>query len=80
MDTSVEEITSNLVCGVISGAELAFTANFFISCLEEDQPLRLLLNLFFYHFNRYEPTYKLHRIKLPDVIAACSQLNINALN
>ena len=29
--------------------------------LKEDQPLRLLLNLLFYHFNCSEPTYKSQR-------------------
>ena len=48
--------------------------------LREDQPLRLLLNLLFYHFNRSEPNYKSQRIKLLDVIAPCNQLNVNALN
>ena len=48
--------------------------------LKEDQPLRLLLNLLVYHFNRSESTYKSQRIKLLDVIAACNQLNMNALN
>ena len=48
--------------------------------LKEDQPLRMFLNLIFYHFNLSEPTYKSQRIKLPDVIAACNQLNVNALN
>ena len=51
-----------------------------VRTLREDQPLRLLLNLLFFHFNRSEPTYKSHRIKLPHVIAACHQLNVNALN
>ena len=41
-----------------------------IGTLREDQPLRLLLNLLCYHFNRYEPTYKSQRIKHLDVIAA----------
>ena len=53
---------------------------FIARTLKEDQPLRLLLNLLFYHFNRSEPTYKSQRIKLPDVIAACNQLNVNAVN
>ena len=53
---------------------------FIVRTLREDQPLRLLLNLLFYHFNRSEPTYKSQRIKLLDVIAACNQLNVNALN
>ena len=45
-----------------------------IGCtLKEDQSLRLLLNLVFYHFNRCEPTYKSQCIKLLDVIAMCSQ-------
>ena len=48
--------------------------------LREDQPLRLLLNLLFYHFNRSEPTYKSQRIRLLDVIAACIRLNVKALN
>ena len=38
------------------------------------------MNLVFYHFYRSEPTYKSQRIKLLDVIAACNQLNANALN
>ena len=48
--------------------------------LKGDQPLRLLLNLFFYQFNRFEHTFKSQRIKLPDVIAACNQLNMNTLS
>ena len=48
--------------------------------LKEDEPLRLLLNLLFYHFDCSEPTYKSQRIKLLYVIAACNQLNENALN
>ena len=48
--------------------------------LREDQPLRLLLNLLFYHFNHSESTYKSQRIKLPKVIAECNQLNASALN
>ena len=62
---------------------LALTFEAFCSvarALREDQPLRLLLNLLFYHFNHSEPTYKSQCIKLPDVIAACNQLNVNALN
>ena len=51
-----------------------------VHTLREDQPLRLLLNLLFYHFNRSVPTYKSQRIKFLDVIAACNQLNVNALN
>ena len=51
-----------------------------VRTLIEDRPLKLLLNLLFYHFNRSEPTYKSQRIKLLDVIAACSRLNMNALN
>ena len=51
-----------------------------VRTLKEDQPLRLLLNLVFYHFNCSEPTYKSQRIKLLDVIAAYNQLNVNALN
>ena len=37
--------------------------------LKEDQPLRLPLNLLFYHFNRSDHTYKSQPIKLLDVIA-----------
>ena len=48
--------------------------------LREEQPLKLLLNLLFYHFNRSELTYKSQRIALLHVIAACNQLNVNALN
>ena len=48
--------------------------------LKEDQPLRLLLNLLFYHFYGSVPTYKSQRVKLLDVIAACIQLNVNALS
>ena len=51
-----------------------------VRTLKEDQPLRLLLNFFFYHFNLSEPTYKSQHIKLLDVIAACNQVNVNALN
>ena len=53
---------------------------YIVRTLKEDQPLRLLLNLLFYHFNRSQPTYKAQRIKLRYVIAACNQLNVNALN
>ena len=48
--------------------------------VKEDQPLKLLLNLFFCHFNRSEPTYKPQHIKLLDIIAACNHLNVNAPN
>ena len=51
-----------------------------VRTLRKDQSLRLLLNLLFYHFICSVPTYKSQRIKLPDVIAACNQLNVNALN
>ena len=51
-----------------------------VRTLNKDQPLRLLLNLVFYHFNRSEPTYKSQQIKLLDVIATCNQLSVNALN
>ena len=51
-----------------------------VRTLKEDQPLRLLFNLLFYHFNRSEPTYKSQCIQLLDVIAACNQVNVNALN
>ena len=51
-----------------------------VRTLKEDQPLRLLLNLLFYHFNRSELTYKFQCVKLLDVIATCNQLNVNALN
>ena len=44
--------------------------------LKEDQLLRLLLNLFFYYFDRSEPSNKSQRIKLVDVIAACNKLNL----
>ena len=48
--------------------------------LREDQPLRLLLNLLFYHFIRSEPYYKSQHIQLLNFLATCSQLNVNALN
>ena len=51
-----------------------------VRTLREEQPLRLLLNLLFYHFNRSEPTYKSQRIAVLHVIATCNQLNVNALN
>ena len=51
-----------------------------VRTLKEDQPLRLLLNLPFYHVNRSEPTYKSQGIKLLDVIAVCNRPNVNALN
>ena len=53
---------------------------YIVSTLTEEQPLRLLLNLLLYHFNRSEPTYKSQRIVLLHVSATCSQLNVNALN
>ena len=31
---------------------------YIVGTLREDQPLRLLLNLLFYHFNRSESTYR----------------------
>ena len=49
-----------------------------VRTLKEDQLLRLLLNLLFYHFNLSEPTYKSQCIKLLDVIASCNQSNVNA--
>ena len=57
-----------------------YHGNAIVRTLKEDQPLRLLLNLLFCHFNGSEPTYKSQRINLLDVIAACSQLNVNAVN
>ena len=61
-----------------------FRSHFIVSLvctLKEDQPLRLLLNLLFYHFNRSEPTYKSPRINLLGVMASISnQSNVNALN
>ena len=54
--------------------------NSIVRTLKEDQPLRLLLNLLFYHFNRCEPSYKSQRIKPLAVIATCNQLNVNNLN
>ena len=51
-----------------------------VRTLRDDQPMRLLLNLLFYHFNHSEPTYKSQCIKLLDVISACSRLNVDALN
>ena len=55
-----------------------------IDCtLEEDQPLRLLLNLLFYHFNCSEPTYKPQYITAPrcncrvqSIILECSELDV----
>ena len=47
---------------------------------KRDQPLRLILNLLFYHFNHSESTYISQCKKLQDVIAACNQLIANALN
>ena len=55
-------------------------ASSIVRTLREDQPPRLLFNFLFYHFNHPEPNYKSQRMKLPDVIAACNQLNVNALN
>ena len=68
------------VAEVVNRSLKADCTDFTIHTLREDQPLRLLLNLFLYHFNRSEPTYKSPRIKLLDVIAACNQLNVNVLN
>ena len=44
-----------------------------VRTLREDQLLRLLLNLLFYHVNRSEPTFKSQH-KVLDLIAASSQL------
>ena len=63
-----------------SQIENACIAATIVRTLREEQPLRLLLNLLFYHFNRSEPTYKSQRIAVLHVIAACNQLNVNALN
>ena len=60
----------------LSGFQLCFI----VRTLKEDKPLRLLMNLLFYHFSRSEPTYKSQSIKLLDVPAACNQLNVNTLN
>ena len=38
--------------------------SYIVRTLREDQPVRLLLNLLFYHFNDSESTYKSQRIKL----------------
>ena len=51
-----------------------------VRTLRKDQPLRLVLNLLFHHFNHSEPIYKSQRIKLLDVIAVCNQLNVNVLS
>ena len=51
-----------------------------VRTLKADQPLTLILNLLFYHFNRSEPTYTSQHIKFLDIIAECNQLNVNALN
>ena len=48
--------------------------------MKEDQPVRLLLNLLFYHFNHSEPTYKSQCITPLDITAACNQLNVNTLH
>ena len=48
---------------------------FTVGCtLNEDQPLTLLLNLFFYLCNHSDSTYNFQCIKLPDVVAECNQL------
>ena len=59
---------------------LYITHRYYSMYTERDQPLRLLLNLLFYHFNRSELTFKSQCIKLLDEIAACNRLNVNALN
>ena len=45
-----------------------------VRTLKDDEPLRLLLNLLFYHFNRSELTYKSQRIMLLDVIEERSEI------
>ena len=69
----------NSICFLFHNFHTEFLATI-ICTLQEDQPLRLLLNLLFYGFNRSEPTHKSQRIRVLDVIAACNQLNVNALN
>ena len=51
-----------------------------VRTLKEDQLLRLLLNMIFYHLNCFEPTYNSQCIKLLNVVAACNPSNANALN
>ena len=41
--------------------------------------MRLLLNLFFYYFNHFEPHLLIQYIELLDVITAFNQLNRNSL-
>ena len=45
----------------------------------EEQPLTLLFNLLFYHFNRSEPTYKSQRMKSFGIIATRNESNVNAV-
>ena len=73
VNTEVEQKKENLL---LPGLILFFPI---VHTLKEDQPLRLLLNLLFYHFNHSEPTYKSQRINLLDVVAAFNQLNVNIL-
>ena len=50
-------------CWFLSTGDFLHLENAAIGCtLKDDQPLRLLLNLFFYYFNRSEPTYKSQRL------------------
>ena len=89
-EASAEEAGYRRSCDTINFARLCVLFTSFTSSasnkitivrtLKEDQPLRLLLNLLFYHFNHSEPTYKSQRLKLLDVIYPCNQLNVNALN
>ena len=50
-----------------------------VRTLREDQPLRLLLNLLFYHYNCSEPTYKSQRIncRMQLIECECSKLDID---
>ena len=49
---------------VINYTILRGSSSLNVGCtLKDEQPLRLLFNLFFYHFDRSEPAYKSQRIK-----------------
>ena len=67
---------------IVSGFSVfvVYKSGVIVRALKEDQPLRLLLNLLFYHFNRSEPTsHKAPRCncRVQSIKCECSELDID---